>query len=54
MLKLALKFREMLREMVIDAVRGAAIKPAVVEEINIMMKAEKGVTPEVEQEPRRA
>lgn len=41
-LKLALKFREMLREMVIDAVRGAAIKPAVVEEINIVMKAEKG------------
>lgn len=41
-LKLALKFRETLREMVIDAVRGAAIKPAVVEEINIVMKAEKG------------
>jgi predicted RNA-binding Zn ribbon-like protein len=41
-LKLALKFREMLREMVIDAVRGAAIKPAVVEEINMIMKAEKG------------
>jgi predicted RNA-binding Zn ribbon-like protein len=41
-LKLALKFREMLWEMVIDAVRGAAIKPAVVEEINIVMKAEKG------------
>lgn len=41
-LKLALKFRETLREMVIDAVRGAAIKPAVVEEINIIMRAEKG------------
>jgi predicted RNA-binding Zn ribbon-like protein len=41
-LKLALKFREMLREMVIDAVRGAAIKPAMVEEINMIMKAEKG------------
>jgi predicted RNA-binding Zn ribbon-like protein len=43
-LKLALKFRETLREMVIDAVRGADIKPAVVEEINITMKAEKGYT----------
>ena len=41
-LKLALKFRETLQEMVIDAVRGADIKPAVVEEINIIMKAEKG------------
>jgi predicted RNA-binding Zn ribbon-like protein len=41
-LKLALNFRESLREMVIDAVRGAAIKPAVVEAINIIMKAENG------------
>jgi predicted RNA-binding Zn ribbon-like protein len=41
-LKLALNFRESLREMVIDAVRGAAIKPAVVEAINMIMKAENG------------
>jgi len=41
-LKLALNFRETLREMFIDAVRGAAIKPAAVEAINVIMKAENG------------
>jgi predicted RNA-binding Zn ribbon-like protein len=41
-LKLALKFRETLREMILDAERGAAIKPAVIEAINMVMKAENG------------
>jgi predicted RNA-binding Zn ribbon-like protein len=41
-LKLALNFRETLREMVLDAERGAAIKPVVVEAINMIMKAENG------------
>ena len=41
-LKLALKFRETLREMILDAERGAAIKPAVVQAINMIMKAENG------------
>lgn len=41
-LKLALNFRETLREMVLDAERGAAIKPAVIEAINMVMKAENG------------
>ena len=37
-LKLALNFRETLREMVFDAERGAAIKPAAIEAINLIMK----------------
>jgi Conserved protein containing a Zn-ribbon-like motif, possibly RNA-binding len=41
-LKLALNFRETLREMILDAERGAAIKPAVVQAINMIMKAENG------------
>ena len=41
-LKLALNFRETLLEMVLDAERGAAIKPAVIEAINMIMKAEIG------------
>jgi predicted RNA-binding Zn ribbon-like protein len=41
-LKLALNFRETLRGMVLDAERGAAIKPAVVESINMIMKEENG------------
>jgi predicted RNA-binding Zn ribbon-like protein len=41
-LKLALNFRETLREMVLDAERGAAIKPAVIEAINVIIKAENG------------
>jgi predicted RNA-binding Zn ribbon-like protein len=41
-LKLALNFRETLRGMVLEAERGAAIKPAVVESINMIMKEENG------------
>ena len=39
-LKLALNFREKLREMILDAERGADIKPAVIEAINLIMKEE--------------
>ena len=41
-LKFALNFRETLREMVLDAERGADIKPAVIEAINLIMKEENG------------
>ena len=41
-LKLALNFRETLRQMVLDAERGAAIKPAVVVAINMIMKEGNG------------
>ena len=41
-LKLALNFRERLREMVLDAERGADIKPSVIEMINAIMKEENG------------
>src|SRR5215470_1945781 len=41
-LKLALNFRETLREMVLDAERGADIKPAVVKAINLIMREEIG------------
>lgn len=38
----ALRFREVLREMVLDASLGAAIKPRVIEAINLTMKGENG------------
>ena len=41
-LKIALNFREMLRGMILDAERGAGIKPAVIEAINLIMKEENG------------
>jgi predicted RNA-binding Zn ribbon-like protein len=41
-LKLALDFRETLREMILSVERGAAIKPAVIESINLIMKEENG------------
>ena len=37
-LKLALNFRETLREMILDAERGADIKPEVIKAINLIMK----------------
>jgi predicted RNA-binding Zn ribbon-like protein len=41
-LKFALNFRETLREMVLDAERGAVIKSAAIKAINMVMKAENG------------
>jgi len=41
-LKLALNFRETLLQMVLNAERGAAIKPAVIKAINLIMKEENG------------
>jgi predicted RNA-binding Zn ribbon-like protein len=41
-LKLALDFRETLREMILSAERSAAINPAVIEAINLIMKEETG------------
>lgn len=38
----ALKFREVLREMIFDSARGAAIQPAAIEMINLIMKEENG------------
>jgi predicted RNA-binding Zn ribbon-like protein len=40
--KRALKFRDVLREMIIDAARGAAIKPSALEAINLILKEESG------------
>ena len=40
----ALKFREVLREMIFDSARGAAIQPAAIEMINLIMKEENGYT----------
>src|SRR5689334_15337964 len=40
--KRALKFRDVLHEMIIDAAQGAAINPAALEAINLIMKEEKG------------
>jgi predicted RNA-binding Zn ribbon-like protein len=41
-LKLALDFRETLREMVLNGEHGAAIKPAALEAINLIMKEKNG------------
>lgn len=40
--KRALKFREVLRETILDAAQGAAIKPSALEAINLIMKEENG------------
>lgn len=40
--KRALKFREALREMILDAARGAAIQSTALEAINLIMKEENG------------
>lgn len=40
--KRALKFRELLHQMISDAARGAAIKPDAIESINLILKEENG------------
>ncbi|MBI1762974.1 MAG: ABATE domain-containing protein [Acidobacteria bacterium] len=40
--KRALKFREVLREVIIDTAQGATIKPAALETVNLILKEENG------------